>query len=254
MIQRITAVVYRDALIRLTSLTWFFFDLTVPLLYLLMFGVGFDKAVGTGVLISETAIRYNEFFLAGVLAMSCFGSALNQSYGFFHDRETGIFYEFLTYPMSRGEYLLGKVIFQCLMSVVQAAVTLLAAMVFLHIPVRIEFLPVTFLVVMLGIAGWFFALSMFAFRIHRNDTFNTFINALYFVLMFVSSMFYPLDSVPAWLKYAAYVNPLTWHTDVLRYCTISVGNSPVILLELAGFALFSAVAFVLSVRTLKTTA
>ena len=254
MIHRITAVIYRDALIRLTSLTWFFFDLAVPLLYLLMFGVGFDKAVGIGVMISETAIRYNEFFLAGVLAMSCFGSAINQSYGFFHDRETGIFYEFLTYPMSRGEYLFGKAIFQCLMSVVQAALTLTAAIVLLQIPLRIEFLPVTFLVVTLGIAGWFFALSMFAFRIHRNDTFNTFINALYFVLMFVSSMFYPLDSVPTWLKYAAYANPLTWHTDVLRYCTIGVGNISVVLVELAGFILFSITAFVLSVRTLKNAA
>lgn len=200
MIQRITAVVYRDALIRLTSLTWFFFDLAVPLLYLLMFGVGFDKAVGMGMVVSETAIRYNEFFLAGVLAMSCFGSAINQSYGFFHDRETGIFYEFLTYPMTRGEYLLGKVIFQCLMSVVQAFLTLTAAITLLRIPVRIELLPITIAVVLLGIAGWFFALAIFAFLIHRNDTFNTFINVLYFVLMFVSSMFYPLDSVPAWLK------------------------------------------------------
>jgi ABC-2 type transport system permease protein len=249
--QHIIAVVYRDALIRLTSLTWFFFDLTVPLLYLLMFGVGFDKAIGMGVISSGAAVGYSEFFLAGVLSMSCFGSAINQSYGFFHDRETGIFYEFLTYPMTRGEYLFGKVIFQCLMSIVQASLTLIAAITLLQIPVRIGFLPVTILVVALGIAGWFFALSMFAFRIHRNDTFNTFINGLYFVLMFVSSMFYPLDSMPVWLRYAAYLNPLTWHTDVLRFCTIGVGDASVIFFEVLGFVLFSVTAFVLSVRTLK---
>ena len=108
--KNIIAVVYRDALIRLTSLTWFFFDLAVPLLYLLMFGVGFDKAVGMGMMTSGTVVSYNHFFLAGVLSMACFGSAINQAYGFFHDRETGIFYEFMTYPMTRGEYLLGKVL------------------------------------------------------------------------------------------------------------------------------------------------
>lgn len=247
----IIAVLYRDSLIRLTSLTWFFFDLAVPLLYLLMFGVGFDKAVGMGIMTSGVAVGYNEFFLAGVLAMSCFGSAINQAYGFFHDRETGIFYEFLTYPMTRGQYLMGKVIFQCLMSVVQAVLTLIAAMVLLRVPVRIDFLPLTIAAVIVGIAGWFFALSIFAFRIHRNDTFNTFINVLYFVLMFVSSMFYPLDSVPVWLKYAAYLNPVTWHTDILRYCTIGIGDISVVMLEAAGFVLFLVAGFNAAVRTLK---
>lgn len=247
----ILAVLYRDSLIRLTSLTWFFFDLAVPLLYLLMFGVGFDKAVGMGIMTSGIAVGYNEFFLAGVLSMSCFGSAINQAYGFFHDRETGIFYEFLTYPMTRGEYLLGKVIFQCLMSVVQAVLTLIAAIVLLHVPVRIELLPFTIIGVVVGIAGWFFALSIFAFRIRRNDTFNTFINVLYFVLMFVSSMFYPLDAVPVWLKYAAYLNPVTWHTDVLRYCTIGIGDPSIVMMESIGFVLFLFAGFYFAVRTLK---
>ncbi len=248
---QILAVLYRDSLIRLTSLTWFFFDLAVPLLYLLMFGVGFDKAVGMGIMTSGIAVGYNEFFLAGVLAMSCFGSAINQAYGFFHDRETGIFYEFLTYPMTRGEYLLGKVIFQCLMSVVQSVLTLIAAIVLLRVPVRIDLLPFTIIAVVVGIAGWFFALSIFAFRIHRNDTFNTFINVLYFVLMFVSSMFYPLDAVPVWLKYAAYLNPVTWHTDVLRYCTIGIGNPSIVMMESIGFVLFLVAGFNVAVRTLK---
>lgn len=249
--KQILAVVYRDALIRLTSLTWFFFDLTVPLLYLLMFGVGFDKAVGAGMITSGTAVGYNEFFLAGVLAMSCFGSAINQAYGFFHDRETGIFYEFLTYPMTRGQYLFGKVIFQCMMSVVQAVFTLIAAIVLLHVPVQIEFFPLIIFSVVVGIAGWFFALSMFAFRIHRNDTFNTFINVIYFILMFVSSMFYPLDSVPQWLKYTALINPVTWHTDVLRYVTIGLGDVSIIILEAIAFSLFLVVSFYFAVRTLK---
>jgi len=247
----ILAVLYRDTLIRLTSLTWFFFDLAVPLLYLLMFGVGFDKAIKLGITNGGTPVGYNEFFLAGVLAMSCFGSAINQAYGFFHDRETGIFYEFLTYPMTRGQYLLGKVIFQCLMSVVQAVLTLFAAMIVLQVPVRLEMLAVTILTVVIGIAGWFFTLSLFAFRIHRNDTFNTFINVAYFVLMFVSSMFYPLDAVPIWLKYAAYFNPVTWHTDVLRYLTIGIGETQIIIMEAVGFVFFLFAGFYFSVKTLK---
>ncbi len=249
--QNSLAVVYRDALIRTTSLMWLFFDMAVPLLYLLMFGVGLDKAVGIGVIIKGTAVSYNEFFLAGVLAMSCFGSAINQSYAFFHDRETGIFYEFLTYPMTRGEYLFGKVLFQCIMSVVQALLTLGAAIFILHIHIKIVLLPLTIAAVIMGISGWFFILAIGAFIIRRSDAFNTFINVAYFVLMFVSSMFYPLDSVPHWIQVIASFNPVTWHTDILRYLTIGVGNFSMIVKETFGFLFFSGLMFVLAVRTLQ---
>jgi ABC-2 type transport system permease protein len=252
--KNVLAVVYRDALIRLTSLTWLFFDMAVPLLYLLMFGVGFNKAVGMGVAVNGAAISYNDFFLAGVLSMSCFGSAINQAYGFFVDRDNGIFYEFLTYPMTRGELLLGKMLFQCIMALAQTALTLTAAVFVLNVPLDLSLLPLTILAVMAGIAGWFFALSTIAFRIRRNDTFNTVINVAYFVLMFVSSMFYPLDSVPVWLKVISYANPLTWHTDVLRYLTVGVGSGGVIIAESAGFLLFLLVSFWFAQQALKKAA
>jgi ABC-2 type transport system permease protein len=252
--KNIGAVIYRDALIRLTSLTWLFFDMAVPLLYLLMFGVGFNKAVGFGVHTFGSSIPYNDFFLAGVLSMSCFGSAINQAYGFFVDRDNGIFYEFLTYPMTRGELLLGKMLFQCIMSLAQTSLTLIAAYFILDIPITISLLPVTIIVVMVGIAAWFFALSTVAFLVRRNDTFNTLINVAYFVLMFVSSMFYPLDAVPVWLKYISYINPLTWHTDILRFTTIGVGDISTIGLEAAGFVVFLFISFWFAQQTLKNVA
>ena len=100
--REVLAVVYREYLIRRTSPTWLFFDLAVPLLYLLMFGVAFDKALGHGLRIGEATVPYNAFFLGGVLSMSSFGSAMNQSYGFFVDRDNGIFYEFLTSSHDEG--------------------------------------------------------------------------------------------------------------------------------------------------------
>jgi ABC-2 type transport system permease protein len=252
--KQILAIMYREALIRLTSPLWLFFDMAVPLLYLLLFGVGFNKAVGFGIQTMGVSVSYNDFFLAGVLSMSCFGSAINQAYGFFVDRDNGIFYEFLTYPMTRGQFLFGRIFFQCLMSVAQAVLTITAAYYLLHVQIQWQFLPLIILGVMIGIAGWFFFLATFAFKIRRNDTFNTFINVVYFVLMFVSSMFYPLDAVPYWLKIFAYANPLTWHTDILRYLTIGIGNKELIMPEILGFGIFLGVTFWSAVTALKKTA
>lgn len=251
--REIVAVVYREYLVRLTSLTWIFFDLAVPLLYLLMFGVAFDRALGQGITVGEQTVSYNAFFLAGVLSMTCFGNALNQSYGFFVDRDNGILYEFLTYPMTRGEFLLGKILFQCGMTVFQSVLTIGFSAILLDVSIPWHSMFFVFVAMIVGTAGWFFFLSIFAFLIRRNDTFNTVINVTYFVLMFLSSVFYPLEKVPVWLRSISIVNPLTWHADVLRYLTLGVGNLQFVVGETISFAVFSLLSFWLAVRTLQKT-
>jgi ABC-2 type transport system permease protein len=233
-------------------MTWLFFDLIVPLSYLLLFGLGFDRAFAGGLQLEGTQIGYNAFFLAGVLSMACFGIGINTSYGFFVDRENGMFYEFLTYPMRRSEFLVGKVVFNSLLALAQGALTIGLGTALLSIPLRWDLLVFALAGLMLGTAGWFFFLSSFALRIRRNDMFNTFINVAYFVFMFASSMFYPLETLPRWLQAIAICNPVTWHTDALRYATIGVGSPGTIVWEAVAFAVFLIGAFLFAVHTLRT--
>jgi ABC-type polysaccharide/polyol phosphate export permease len=101
-----------------------------------------------------------------------------------------------------------------------------------------------------GTAGWVFFLSSFALRIRRNDMFNTFINVAYFVLMFASTLFYPMEALPEGLQIVAWLNPLTWHTDALRFCTIGIGSPDTVLLEAVAFGVFLLASFALAVWTL----
>lgn len=247
----IAAVMYREYLIRTTSMTWLFYDLFLPLTYLLLFGFGLNRAFSAGIVYDGIAVEYNAFFVAGVLSMASFGIGINTSYGFFVDRDNGIFYEFLTYPMTRAEFLIGKIVFNGLLSLTQTIMTLTLAAWVLHVPLRLDLSGLALAGSLLGTAGWFFFLASFALRIRRNDMFNTFINVAYFVLMFASSIFYPLERMPGWLKAAAYVNPLTWHTDVLRFATIGVGGGTGVLIEGLAFVLFLLASFWFAVRTLR---
>ncbi len=246
----ILAVMYREYRIRTTSLTWLFYDMFMPLTYLLLFGIGVDKAFAAGIMTGGGTVSYNAFFLAGVLSMACFGIAINTSYGFFVDRDNGIFYEFLTYPMTRGEFLVGKILFNCLLSLIQSTLTITIGVALLGIPVTWTRIGIVFAGIVAGTAGWFFFLASFALRIRRNDMFNTFINVAYFVLMFASSMFYPVDGMPVWLRSLSYANPVTWHTDVLRYATIGIGSLSTVLAEAAAFVAFLAISFGMAVRVL----
>jgi ABC-2 type transport system permease protein len=247
----IMAVVYREFRIRTTSLTWAFADILIPLIYLLLFGVGFDKAFAGGVRAGGQAVAYTSFFLGGVLAMAGFTIALNTAYGFFVDRENGLFYEFLTYPMTRAQFLIGKILFNCLLSLGQTALTIGIGSLVIGLEIHWEKAALLIAGIVLGTAGWFFFMTPFAIRIRRNDMFNTFLNIAYFVLMFASTLFYPADQMPAWLRVASYCNPLTWHTDVLRYATIGTGSPDIVLLEGAAFVLFLLGFFWFSVHTLR---
>ena len=242
------AVVYREAKIRATNLLFVFWDVCYPLGYMLVFGVGVSGSLGftTGL-----DMEYNAFFLGGVLAMASVGIAANTSWSFFLDRDSGMHYEMLTYPIGRGVFLLGKVLFNVAIAVVQAFVTVLLAALVLHVPIRYDLVPVLILAVTLGTAAWFFFYAVFALWIRRNDAYNTVTSIFYFVFLFASSMFYPLDALPAAVRLVGYANPVTWHTDVLRFATIGLGDPRLLAVEAAAFAVFGLASFVAAVAVLE---
>ena len=244
----IAAVFYREGKLRVTNLTYIFWDLLYPLGYLLVFGVGVNAALGTP--FSAGAVDYNSFFLAGVLGMASFGVASNTAWGIFMDRDNGIFFEMLTYPMSRAAFIGAKVMFNVGVVVVQALVTVVAAWLLLGVQIRFALLPVLLVGVVVGTSGWFFFYAIFALRIRRNDLFNTVTSIFYFVFLFASSMFYPIEPLPGWFRTAAILNPITWHVDVLRYATIGLGDPGKIALEGAAFLIFTAASFGLAVKNL----
>ena len=243
------AVLVREGKIRATNLLFIFWDLLYPLGYLLVFGLGMNASVGFTTALP--GVSYNAFFLAGVLGMASFGIAANTSWSFFLDRDNGIFYEMLTYPLSRSQYLLGKVLFNVGVALVQALLTVLLSAAWLGVDVMTPRLPLVVAATIIGTAGWFFFYAIFALWIRRNDAFNTVTSVFYFFFLFASSMFYPLDPLPRSFQVIALANPITWHVDVLRYATIGVGDGSMIALEAVGFVVFTLAAFALAVRTLE---
>lgn len=224
MTQALSAVFYREYRIRTTNLVWMFFDLLLPLVYLLIFGLGFTRALGAQFEVNGQFVEYNEFFLGGVLSMASFGVAMNTSWSWFMDRDTGMFYETLTYPMTRAQHLLGKALFNVLLGLIEGALVVAGAALALDLPPIWPRLSIIALAMMVGTAGWFFFFSILALRIRRNDMYQTVVNVMYFVMLFASNMFYPLGPLPPWLKALAFANPVTWQVDILRYATVDIAE------------------------------
>ena len=98
----IGAVFYRDYRQRMTNIGFLFWDMFVPLAYLILFGLGFERMLGGGVAVGGEAFGYTAFLLPGVLGMVTFSVAMNTSWGFFMDKDSGIFYDWLSLPQRAG--------------------------------------------------------------------------------------------------------------------------------------------------------
>jgi ABC-2 type transport system permease protein len=247
----VSAVFYRDYRQRITNIGFVFWDLFVPLAYLVLFGMGFERMLGGGINVQSQELGYTAFLLPGVLGMVTFSVAMNTAWGFFMDKDSGIFYELLTYPITRQQLLIGKIGFNVLLSVIASALAMLLGVLALGATVRWDLWPITAAVIVVTTAGWFFLFSVFAIRLRRMDSFNTLTSASYILLMFFSSMFYPLNGLPIWFRGAAYLNPMTWQVDLLRFSLLGVGDSRMVLLETCALVLFTLVCLMFAVQALN---
>jgi ABC-2 type transport system permease protein len=250
----IGAVFFRDYRQRMTNIGFVFWDLFVPLAYLVLFGLGFERMLGNSVASSGGDFSYTTFLVPGVLGMVTFSVAMNTAWGFFMDKDSGIFYELLTYPITRTQLLIGKISFNVLLAVIGSGLSVLLGGVALNAPIRWDLLPLTVVIVVAATASWFFLFSVFAIQLARMDAFNTVLSAAYILLMFFSSMFYPLANLPIWFRIPAYLNPMTWQVDLLRFSLLGVGSTMPLLFEAAAQIVFMLLGLLLAVRALNRAA
>jgi ABC-2 type transport system permease protein len=246
----ITAVFYRDYRQRITNIGWLFWDLLAPIAYLVLFGTGFERAFSGNFVAQGATVPYVDFLLPGVIAMTTFGVAMNTSWGFFIDKDSGIFYELLTYPITREQFLVGKICFNVLLSVTGSLLVIGVGVLAMGVEIRWMAMPLTILAIAVTTAGWFFLFSIFAVQLRRMDTFNTLTSVAYIVLMFISAMFYPIEQLPSWFRGAAMLNPMTWQVDVLRYTLLGVGSMASVAIESGAFLAFVILCLFFAARAL----
>lgn len=250
----ISAVFYRDYRQRMTNLGFVFWDLFVPLAYLVLFGLGFERLIGGEIELGGARLDYTEFFLPGVLAMVTFTVAMNTSWGFFMDKDSGIFFELLTYPITRPELLVGKIGFNVLLAAIGSLLAILLGVLAMGADIRLATLPLTAGIVIVSTAAWFFFFAVFAIRLRRMDAFNTVTSAAYILLMFLSTMFYPLAGLPQWFRIIASANPITWQVDLLRFSLLDVGEPARLAVEGVALVAFAGVCLAFAVRALNRAA
>jgi ABC-2 type transport system permease protein len=207
----IWVVAYREVLRVTQERSRALSSIATPLMFLVIFGGGFNRIVGPLV----PGVDFIKFMYPGIIATPVLITSIFSGLSVVWDREFGFLKEILVAPLSRSGVLIGKALGAMLVALVQAMIMLVLAP-FLGISISpmlvLKLIP---LLVLLSLSLSGLGL-LIASRMRSQQGFQIVIELLIFPLMFLSGIFFPVNSVPVWLGVIAKINPVTYGVDAIR--------------------------------------
>jgi ABC-2 type transport system permease protein len=192
---------------------WVILGLIQPILYLTLFGPLLEPVASAPGFPPGDAWQV---FVPGLLVqLGIFGAAF-AGFGLIAEWRAGVVERMRVTPARRGALLLGRVLRDVVVLVVQGAMLIVTAVIFFDLDVPIESLLIGLVIVAL-LGGAISALSYgAALRLKSEDAFAPLTNGLIVPVLLLSGILLPMTLAPAWLQTIADINPLTHVVDGVR--------------------------------------
>jgi ABC-2 type transport system permease protein len=274
MFRELAALMRREALRYVRTPIWIVSSLMIPLLYLVLFGQGFNLGKlfpgGGGPALTAALLgapNYFSYFCVGMVGFVALTMALFSGATIIFDKELGVQQRLIATPAPRAALFAAPLLFRSVMGCVPAFLVLALSAAFAHIRGLVG-LTVTANVTALGVAeivGATLLLSIgfnslfiaFGFALSKPDSYFGIVNMLNLPILFTSNALYPQSTMPAWLQNIVAYNPVSLTVNVLRENLFQTdGYLPygpgVYLLGLVGWvALIMLIALVIARRALS---
>jgi ABC transporter DrrB family efflux protein len=197
------------------------FSTIQPIMFVVLFVYVFGGAVGRAL---PSGVSYVDYLLPGIFVQSVTFRASQTAVGLSEDLRRGVIDRFRSMPMARSAVLLGRTIADLVRNVL-----IIGLMVVVGYLVGFRFhagvLPALGCVALVAAFG--FALSwIFAFVslvVRGAESAQTAGFVLLFPLVFASSVFVPVASMPSWLQPFAKASPVTLTADAARTLALTGG-------------------------------
>ncbi len=195
-----------------------------PFLFLSVLGLGLGGMSLSGI---PSGISYIDLLTPGIIAMSIIFPSVFVGISVLWDRQFGFLQEVLVAPVSRLSIVLGRTLGGATVAVIQGVTVLLVALL---LGISIVFSPLLVFSFAFMLLISFFAIGIglvLASRMKSIEGFQFIVSLLIMPLVFLSSPFSTLDSLPGWLRNAAFLNPITYGVDGLRATLVGYSYFPV---------------------------
>lgn len=180
-----------------------------PFMWLLLVGSGYNAIARV-----EGVASYQAFVLPGIIVMAMFFGAMLTAIATVYDREFGMLRLMLASPGGVPAMLVGRAVAATLVGALQGAVVLLSMPLF--VAVAPGQLVAASAAVLVGAAASSVLGLLVAARLRSVENFAGVINVVLFPLLFLSGALYPTAHLPAALRVAARLNPVTYAVDLTR--------------------------------------
>jgi ABC-2 type transport system permease protein len=176
-----------------------------------------------------------DYLVAGVIIMTVFQQAFNNSTDILNDLSTGFMKEIIVSPVPRWQIAMGQICSSTVIACIQGMIILIAGILFgLRITLP-EFLAMTGIMITAGLT--FASLGLFLATVSRNSsTFQIITSVVVMPLTFLSGAYIPITVMPAFLNGIILLNPLTWITSLFRFVALGMYSAPAETLVTDGIA------------------
>jgi ABC transporter DrrB family efflux protein len=197
------------------------FSTIQPIMFVLLFVYVFGGAVKGSL---PKGVTYVDFLLPGIFVQSVAFRATQTAIGLAEDLERGVVDRFRSMPMARSAVLLGRTLADLVRNVL-----IIALMAGVGYAVGFSFhggaLQALGSIAVVGAFGfalsWIFALVALTVRGAEAAQAAGFV--VIFPLVFASSIFVPVPSMPSWLQSFAHASPVSLTADVARSYALTPG-------------------------------
>ena len=194
------------------------FSTIQPIMFVLLFAFVFGGAIETSL---PEGVSYVDFLLPGVFIQAAAFRSTQTAVGLAEDLARGVIDRFRAMPIARSAVLVGRTAADLLRNVF---VTLLMAAVGYLIGFRFRAGPIDAIGAILVVVAFGFALSwIFSFvglTVRGAEAAQSAGFVAIFPLVFASSAFVPVETMPAGLEWFASVSPVTASVDAARALAI----------------------------------
>jgi len=192
---------------------WVILGLMQPILYLILFGPLLEPVASAPGFPPGSAWQV---FVPGLLVqLGIFGAAF-AGFGLIAEWRAGVVERMRVTPANRGSLLLGRVLRDVVVILVQGALLSVVAVAFFGLEAPPEGLVIG--VVIVGLLGGAFSALSYgaALKLKSEDSFAPVVNGLILPVLLLSGILLPMDLAPGWLQTLADANPLTHIVDGVR--------------------------------------
>jgi ABC-2 type transport system permease protein len=192
-------------------------------------------------------VKYIDFLVPAVIGMTVlFGCMFGMGDALAGERERGELARLFMTPTSIATVVGGKIISKLSIEIVRALILIAAAIVLFGIVIKGSMI-LTLLVLILGALCFVGFGVMISARVSTQEDYMQMVMPITMPMMFVSGVFYPIETMPWIFQKLAYIFPLTYVNDALRAVMLKGVGIGAIWVDIAVLLGFTALFFALGV-------